>query len=257
MPDQPDIPTTPDAKPKLSRWVIAGVVFLLVPFVVVLEYILFEPGYSITPILLAHQLWIWLATCSIMAIVCGGIACYKIKNRGNTLTGVGLARLTIAASCICLVLVIGCIFAFLGMVAIQPHPAKKNITKTMTSALYLAIKQYEAYYGRLPTADGPVHDYDRLVSSLVKNHTENPRHFHFFKHQINKDDGHPEFKDPWGNDFMVVFSSSGTIHAGTGGIGKTVENSVAIWSKGPNQIDDHGEYDPNSHPPKDDIASWR
>jgi len=114
--------------------------------------------------------------------------------------------------------------------------------------LYLACKQYEAFYGRLPAVDGPVRDYDRLIAILANQSPENTKKLTFLVPNTGKD-GRPICKDPWGSDFMVILSSSSTIQVGTGGIGETVYNNVAVWSKGPNRIDDHGSGD--------DIASWK
>lgn len=128
--------------------------------------------------------------------------------------------------------------------------------RVMGNAFFQAIKQYETQYGKLPATDGPVQDYGRLIAILSEKTPENPRGIPFLTPtKINPETGRPEFKDPWGNDFKVVLSSSGEIKAGTGGTYETVHNTVAVWSLGPNKTDDHGRYDKQHG--KDDICSWR
>ena len=251
----------PVAKPKLSRWVIAGLVFLLVPVVLSCIWGCCAASTNESPILyrrlypILHHLF--SAVIPLLWPLCGALSvtCFFKAFRNPLSRGSWLKRVLVLFAGTCLWF--GIIVFLATRIIVVSHCSIKTKTKSMVSALYLAAKQYEATYGVLPAADGPVRDYDRLIAVLAGQSPENTRKISFLAPNAGNV-SHPEFKDPWGNDFIVVLSSSGVIHAGTGGIGKTVEASVAVWSKGPNRIDDHGENDKcRWWQWKDDIASWK
>lgn len=119
-------------------------------------------------------------------------------------------------------------------------------TRAQISAVMLACTQYQSSYGTLPAADGPVRNYNQLYAILSGSNT---RGIVFIGGLTYDKAGRRRYTDAWNNDLIVILSSSGTIQAGTGGICETVKSNIAIWSKGPNRIDNHGAGD--------DITSWK
>ena len=155
---------------------------------------------------------------------------------------------------VCALLSLGFVFWF-GASTGGHGTSRTAKARAQKSALMLAIKQYETQYGKLPAQDGLVQDYGRLIFALTDQSPENPHKIPFLvPSKIHAVTGRPELKDPWGNNFVIILNSSGTIQAGTGGIYETINSNVAVWSIGPNRIDDHGENDGKT---KDDINSWR
>ncbi len=248
--------------PRLSRWLLAGLAFLLLPAA---TFAFYKAGlavianghgadfrcrldYAITyhsciPLIFCLE----CVACLVAASICFPVALHQINKPGISRRGkaLALAGLWIAGG-LCLFL--------LACVLVLPYtngpPSPRIKTLMRASSLSLAIRQYENTYSVPVAPDGPVRDYDRLIAALTGKSPENHHEIPFLTPtRINPKTGRPEYKDPWGNDFIVVLSSSGVIPAGTGGIYQTVNASVAVWSKGPNQIDDHGGGD--------DIASWK
>jgi hypothetical protein len=261
MDDTPD--SLPKRGPTFSRWLIAGGAFLLAPLILNVLFVLCRPGgdssifhrrlYSVLDgIFLRHHGFIW-CICLAAAVACFLAAIHKIKTssggqRGKSLAiaGAWIAGASLIFACLlCFTMSFGCIVT------------KSLEARQMTFALGLVIRQYEITYSVPVAPDGPVRDYDRLIAVLSGKSPENFRGIQFLMPtRINPKTGRPEYKDPWGNDFIIVLNSSGVIPAGTGGICQTVNASVAVWSKGRNQIDDHGKYD-HEWGWVDDIASWR
>ncbi len=137
--------------------------------------------------------------------------------------------------------------------------AMRTKAKAQISALLLACKQFETQYGVLP-ADGATTSATLLpiLSASTPPNTKNPRNIPFLV--PTKITGTtPEFKDPWGNDFSVALSDTGTITAGS--TYETVYNTAAVWSWGPNKYNDKGEFNMSQASggggKRDDINSWR
>ncbi len=268
MADQPDIPPAA-AKPKLSRWTIAGLLFLLVPFAVHLSFAngMSMPGdessefyrrlYSALQSFFVHWMeYVWLL-CGTASVACCLVASRKIKTAGNVWKGEGLAY---TVACVAGVIILFSLLCLVNRSWVKGGPGHTCAkSRAMASALMLAIKQYENQYGKMPAPDGLVQDYGRLIFALTDQSPENPHKIPFLvPSKIHAVTGRPELKDPWGNNFVIILNSSGTIQAGTGGIYKTINSNVAVWSTGPNKIDDHGENDGSRWlPMKDDIVSWR
>ena len=239
-----DSPPQPAAKPKISRWGIAGLVFLLAPFLMALGFSESVSGHTsyVWPAFAFRPFCVFWFICSMASIAC----CVKAFNKLSAYGRVWEKRLAYTAACIGTASFVFAVLFLCAIMTNRRHPHPRTKTKVQIMELVLAVKQYQFTYGALPTADGLVQDRNRLYAILEG---KNPRKAVFISELKTDKDGRRHYTDQWGNDFIVVLSSSGTIQAGTGGICQTINDNVAVWSKGPNRIDDHGAGD--------DICSWK
>ena len=133
-----------------------------------------------------------------------------------------------------------------------------NKTRTAVRTLQMAISQYETTYGILPftntySVDTTFEnaDYDNLLSTLAALNTDfNPKRVKFL--EVDKNN---EYLDAWDNDFYVALDLdySGTLDdASVRGFG-TLSTSVAIWSKGPDELESATDSDTEN---ADNINSW-
>ena len=230
MADQPDSQSTPATKPGPATLLLV-ISTLMLASSAIMAYVALSSHYR-------REISCAGLVCDTVAVICAVLAYnrFTVRNAWKR-----------TACCLGVVVWFVLIYFHLFLTTTTCIYTFTNKTRAQVAALILAAKQYESIYEVLPAADGPVRDYDRLVAVLVGQSPENTRKIPFLTPNSDKD-GRPGFKDPWGNDFRVVFSSSGTIQAGTGGICQTVKENVAVWSKGKNQKDDHGAGD--------DIVSW-
>ena len=129
--------------------------------------------------------------------------------------------------------------------------AMRTKTKSLVSALYLAIKQYESTYGTLPqtASESVVSDYAGLILTLTAN--GNTRGISFLAPNSGTATA-PGLTDMWTHNLKVIMSSNPAI-SGSSSVTDTVFSNVAVWSMGANGVDDKG----SSTKPADDIASWK
>lgn len=165
-----------------------------------------------------------------------------------------------------LLVVIAIILVLAGMIMAALNGAQKYAqrvkAKQLVNSMALAIRQYENTYAMLPVtipSGGDVvvvSDYSALLDMLRGGtaSTTNARKIPFIS-PTKITGSTAEYKDPWGNNLVVVVSASGRIPAGSGGVYEDVNASVAVWSKGLNKNDDGGKFDSANN--KDDVNSWR
>jgi prepilin-type N-terminal cleavage/methylation domain-containing protein len=140
--------------------------------------------------------------------------------------------------------------------------AKEAKAKTEIKSLQTALAQYEATYGYLPCAGtGDTYlndsDYTKVIRILQNRDPDNPnsapgnaRGIRFL--DVITEQGPGNYLDPWENRYLVVLdlNYNGEIaQDNTDGPGEPVYESVAIWSRGKDEQDDHGL--------EDDINSWK
>ena len=141
------------------------------------------------------------------------------------------------------------------------NKAKEAKAKTEIKSLQTALAQYESTYGYLPWGGtGDIYltssDYDRVIRVLQNRNPSDPtttpgnaRGIRFL--DIVTEQGPGVYLDPWGHRYLVVLDLGydGVVtNNSTNGPCEDVYDSVAIWSRGRDESDDHGG--------DDDLSSW-
>lgn len=123
-------------------------------------------------------------------------------------------------------------------------------------SIYLAIRIYKTEYGRLPNLKAEKLNYnidENLAVAQILSATgddqllsvHNPKYIKFIDgpNYRLKDKG---FYDPWGNPYQILLpGKNNIIKVGT----NLIDDIVAVWSFGPNDINEYGKGD--------DVCSWK
>lgn len=152
-----------------------------------------------------------------------------MQGSGRALTGLILGYVSLAATVVVAIALLGAMVPALGAAA---SSAQKTQCRAEMMALTVALNQYEHTYGALPPTD----NYNAMIGALTG---KNPRGVVF----LEAADG--TCQDPWGRPFRVQTSYDGPV---TVPCGDSVEH-IAVWSCGPDGKGDGGGGD--------DITSWR
>jgi hypothetical protein len=126
----------------------------------------------------------------------------------------------------------------------QRHPTDPFSTKPMMDIgnLHTAVLFYEVQYGRLPFTTHPpqIEQSNALLMTVLTdtNGVDGP----FMKPQTTG-----ALLDPWGHPYHVYFSTNGENIIVVGRA--TVKEPIAIWSDGPNGVNEYGDGD--------DFRSWK
>ena len=190
----------------------------------------------------------------IPAVICGHMAKGRIEKSGGTLGGSGTATAGLIMGYISLALTL-LVVPLLSAIAvpnfIRARQRSQNVlTKSTIQQITSALNMYQTEYGKYPIEDFRVdaEGSDIAVQKTLRGvDTENnPRKIVFLElspKSIEKD----RLVDVWGHPLHFWFDGNGdsTITVGE----EEVHAPVAIWSNGPNGIDDHGGGD--------DVTSWK
>ena len=117
---------------------------------------------------------------------------------------------------------------------------------THMSTLELAIVMYLDEFGALPVASerrGASQEPGRLARILKGDNAEGKK----FVERLARCSDNGGFADPWGRPYHVCFDTDADGRAEVGG--NAVPKFIAIWSDGPNRVNEHGDGD--------DISNWR
>lgn len=149
--------------------------------------------------------------------------------------------------------------------------ARKMKTHADTKSIEMAIKNYLNEYGRYPLQDdgeessgditspsGSINDkYKELMGVLLNTEDignvdldeENPRRRLFLElnEQSVNEDG--VLLDPWENPYQVIMDYDFNDKIEIAALATNLNRGVAVWSLGPDRVDDKGE--------NDDITSWQ
>jgi hypothetical protein len=118
-----------------------------------------------------------------------------------------------------------------------------------------SIKSFEQFYGHLPdiptnlsneVGNAPLIEVLAFPRNGVTGHAQNPKNIRFMAIATNSI-VKGNFVDPWKHPYHIVFESndSGKVLVGSA----YVQTRVAIWSDGPNQINEFGKGD--------DFCNWK
>ena len=152
------------------------------------------------------------------------------------------------------VLIIAALIVLPGTSRPRRGYAKEYRARAEIKAISNGLQQYRVHYGRWPfSGEGREQKDNKKLMSVLAFRTnapplraENPKRIIFVDpHPISIKDG--EYVDPWGNPYRIFLDvdEDGVIQVGS----VRLTNSMAVWSKGRNGIDETGEGD--------DIASWK
>jgi hypothetical protein len=173
-----------------------------------------------------------------------------------------------------LLLILAVIFVIAGiLVAVSPRTDVRNNLYTLylrlsgahvdyvympqvhVTGLHHALETYTAVYGRYPFEGVLIQDQvnSRALISVLTAATndpvtlrENPEGMKFMELGTNSV-VNGNIVDDWGNPYHIAFDSN---HVGTIKIcNATIKATVAVWSDGPNRINENGTGD--------DIRSWK
>jgi prepilin-type N-terminal cleavage/methylation domain-containing protein len=149
--------------------------------------------------------------------------------------------------------------------------AQIKVAKLEMKNLETGIKQYESDYSKLPYIGDPTGDFSYgtnnsvLIAMLlpknmvtdadlaVKSGDRNPRGNQYFTAKFPGNTSAPgigsdyTLRDPWGKPYIVTLDADGNNKCIVSG--QEILGSVAIYSYGPDQGDNHGNT-------TDDVTSW-
>jgi len=193
---------------------------------------------------------------AIPAVICGHIARGRIARSGGALGGSGLAiaGLVLGYLSIFMAIVIVVILLTAGAAALPFLKQGLGTGMTKVNAIQIAegVRTYQTQYGRLPlVTEGAAEDVrvesKALLEVLLGRDTnENPQKTVLFQTLPSASAANPE-NDGWGQPFNVALDATGDGEVKLGEL--RVPATVAVWSSGPNKLDESGAGD--------DVPSWR
>jgi hypothetical protein len=186
----------------------------------------------------------------IPAIICGHVARSRIARSGGTLGGGGTALAGLILGYLSILMVAAGIAIFARVIAKKGPQLQAGMSKGAVLAqhtrLVQALSDYKADTGQYPAATaqaGEQVDTRSLVGLLAGNNPKGKKYYEASGSgiQIN---GMPS--DPWGETLLIAIDLDGD---GKVKLGDTeVPGICAVWSSGPNELDEQGGGD--------DVTSW-
>ena len=195
----------------------------------------------------------------IPAIICGHIGRSRIERSGGTLGGAGfaLAGLILGYLSSAGLIVFLLLILVFGAAAITSVPFMKTAVSagiTPVNAMQIAqgVTAYQTQYGHLPLITAPMTEDTRVDSKTLldvlkgRDPVANPQNTIFFQ-TLPGLSNHDPALDGWGQPFNVALDATGDGAVKLGNL--NVPGAVAVWSSGPNKLDESGAGD--------DLPSWR
>lgn len=205
--------------------------------------------------------WVCLGPLAgIPAIICGHIARGRIERSAGALGGAGLALAGLILgylSTLALIAFFVIFIVFGAAAAMTSMPFMKTAMSagmTPVNAMQIAqgVTAYQTQYGHLPLITAPMTEDTRVDSKTLldvlkgRDPVANPQNTIFFQTLPGLSNDDPAI-DGWGQPFNVALDATGD---GTVKLGElNVPGAVAVWSSGPNKLDENGKGD--------DLPSWR
>jgi type II secretory pathway pseudopilin PulG len=205
-------------------------------------------GWAIASLILAVVSLVAWAIAGLAAIVCGVISIWKIRKSAGRRKGLGIAIAGIVCGAIALTMV--------GTVAFRAADkvGKRSQARRDVAELTIAIRAYYSAYSRWPSSvalEEETVDNLKLMAVLSPQQgdslgqTENPQGILFIERKGRQfRDG--RMVDPWGQPYHISLDLNRDDQVTVGH--QMVSLPVAVWSDGPNKINEYGQGD--------DISTW-